>query len=62
MEYVTTGHWIFAGVTFLIFIGVIVWSYRKDINIHRVHFKGASIFTLVSLVAFFLIFIFKRIL
>lgn len=46
----------------MIFIGVIVWSYRKDINIHRVHFKGASIFTLVSLVAFFLIFIFKRIL
>ena len=46
MEYVTTGHWIFAGVSFLIFIGVIVWSYRKDINIHKVHFKGASIFTL----------------
>ena len=30
MENVTSGHWIFAGVFFVLFIIGMAWAYRKD--------------------------------
>ena len=62
MENITTGHWIFAGIFAVFFIGYLVWSYRKDLAIHKIHYKGSLTFVLVFILLFFLIFIFKRIL
>jgi hypothetical protein len=62
MENITTGHWIFAGIFAIAFIGILIWSYRKDLVMHRNYYKGASYFLLFFLIAFFLMFIFKRLL
>jgi hypothetical protein len=44
MTNVGTGHWIFAGIFAIVFIGGLVWSYSKD--------KG--------IVALFLMFVFRK--
>ncbi|MDZ7849171.1 MAG: hypothetical protein U5L96_21975 [Owenweeksia sp.] len=49
MENITTGHWIFAGVFMLLFIVYLVWSYRKDLKLHKQHYSGA-LYILVGLV------------
>ena len=35
MENITTGHWIFAGIFMLAFVGYLIWSYRKDLKLHK---------------------------
>lgn len=42
MEYVGTGHWIFALVFTLIFIIGIIYAYRDDIKKSPWFFKGSS--------------------
>jgi cytochrome bd-type quinol oxidase subunit 1 len=54
------GHWIFAGISITAFLVFLVWSYRKDLPVHKRSYKGSSIFLLVLLMIFFLLFIFKR--
>lgn len=61
MENITTGHWIFAAVFLGLFIVYLVWSYRKDLGLHRIHYRGAQYVLLGLITALFLIFIFKRI-
>ncbi|HEX8574749.1 MAG TPA: hypothetical protein VF677_00490 [Flavobacterium sp.] len=34
------GQWIFAGFFIILFIIAMVYSYRKDVNLHRVFYKG----------------------
>jgi len=48
----TTGQLIFAALFFLAFVGVMIWSYRKDIKLHKKHYKG-SYWVLVALIVFF---------
>lgn len=62
MENVGTGHWIFAGVFMVVFIGYLVWSYRKDLKLHRIHYQRSSYVLIGLVVILFLIFIFKRLL
>ncbi len=49
----TTGKIIFALVFFVVFIGVMIWAYRKDIAVSRIHFKHVY----KILIALFLFFI-----
>ncbi len=60
LDNITTGHWIFAGISILVFIGVLIWSYRKDQKIHKKHYEGAFKLTVFIIVLIFIIFIFKR--
>ncbi len=34
------GQWVFAGCFFIAFIIAMVYSYRKDIVLHRIFYKG----------------------
>lgn len=44
----------------LAFVSYLIWSYRKDLKMHRTHYSGA-IYTLVSIVVIlFLFYVFKR--
>jgi hypothetical protein len=62
MENITTGHWIFAGVFMVLFMGYLVWSYRKDLRVHKLHYSGVLYFFGSLVVVLFLIYVFKRLL
>lgn len=38
----TQGQWTFAVLFAITFIGVLIYAYRKDIKLHRFHFKGSG--------------------
>ena len=46
------GQLIFALLFFLTFVGVMIWSYRKDLKLHKKHYKG-SYWVLIGLIVFF---------
>lgn len=45
------GQLIFAGIFLLVFIVVMIYSYRKDLKLHRKYYKG-SIFILLGFILF----------
>ena len=55
MENITTGHWIFAGVFLLIFIIYLVWGYRKDMKLHKLHY-GKSYYVLAAIIVILFVF------
>jgi len=62
MENITTGHWIFAGIFAVAFISYLIYSYRKDLNLHKVHYKSGGIqVMLLIVITLFVLFVFKRI-
>jgi len=50
----TTGRWIFIGFFIALFVGALIWSYRKDLKLHKKQYKG-SIWVLVGFIAFLLL-------
>ncbi len=60
MDNITKGHWIFAGIFAVVFVVALVWSYSKDSNITKVHYKKATLFILSILVVLFLLFVFRQ--
>ncbi len=55
----STGQWIFAAIFFISFVVVIIFSYRKDIAIHKKYYKG-SLYVLVGFLIFIgLLFVIK---
>jgi hypothetical protein len=60
MENVTTGHWIFAGLFAVAFIGYLIWSYRKDLKLHKVHYKGAYYVSAGIVITLFLFYVLKQ--
>lgn len=55
----STGQWIFAGIVLAIFIAVIIYSYRKDLKLHRKYYKG-TIYVLIGFLLFIaLLFVLK---
>ena len=62
MENITTGHWIFAGVFMLLFVGYLIWSYRKDAGMHKIYYHRSSLVLVALIVILFVIFVFKRLL
>lgn len=62
MENIGTGHWIFAGIFMFAFIGYLIWSYRKDLKLHKTHYSGSINILVGIIVVLFLFYIFKRLL
>lgn len=52
----SSGQWGFMAVTLVIFIGVIIYTYRKDLKLHKRYYKG-SIYVLLGFITF-MIFLF----
>ena len=50
----STGQWIFAGFFLITFIIVMIFMYRKDLNLHRKYYTN-SIFVLIGFIAFILL-------
>lgn len=50
----TTGQWIFAAIFFVAFVAIIIFSYRKDLKLHRKYYKG-SLYILVGFILFVLL-------
>nr|WP_109437217.1 MULTISPECIES: hypothetical protein [Aquimarina] len=50
----STGQLIFAGCFVIAFILLMIFSYRKDIKLHRKYYKG-SIFILIGFIIFILL-------
>ena len=55
----STGQLIFAGLFIIAFIIVMIFSYRKDIKLHKKYYKG-SIYVLIGFILFiFLLYVIK---
>jgi hypothetical protein len=50
----STGQLIFAALFFLTFVIVIIYSYRKDLALHRKYYKG-SLFVLAGFLVFIML-------
>ncbi|MCH1533554.1 MAG: hypothetical protein L7S65_01205 [Schleiferiaceae bacterium] len=60
MENITTGHWIFAGIFAVSFLIYLFISYRKDLKLHKIHYKSGGIQVLLLIViTLFVLFVFK---
>ncbi|UJH92588.1 hypothetical protein LZ575_08980 [Antarcticibacterium sp. 1MA-6-2] len=55
----STGQWIFAAFFFVAFLAAIIYSYRKDIVLHKKYYKG-SIYVLLGFIAFIVILFFLK--
>ncbi|PTX44139.1 hypothetical protein C8P64_0109 [Christiangramia gaetbulicola] len=55
----STGQLIFAGLFVIAFIIIMIFSYRKDIRLHKKYYKG-SIFVLLGFIVFILILFFIK--
>lgn len=62
MENVTTGHWIFAGIFVLVFIAFLIRSYRKDLKLHKIHYRGTYYVMAGIIVTLFLFYVMKQML
>ena len=61
MENITTGHWIFAGVFAITFLIYLFISYRKDLALHKIHYRSGGIqVALLIVITLFVLFVFKR--
>ena len=47
----STGQLAFALIFFISFVGVIIWTYRKDLKLHQKYYKG-SIWVFVGIILF----------
>ena len=55
----STGQLIFAAVFFVVFVAVIIYTYRRDIKLHRKYYKG-TIYVFIAFILFMiLLFILK---
>jgi hypothetical protein len=50
------GQLFFALFFIIIFAGVLVWCYRKDFKLHKLHYKNTSIVVLLALIAMITLF------
>jgi len=56
----STGQLIFAAIFLIVFVIVIIYSYRKDIVLHRKYYKG-SLYVLAGFIVFIiLLFVIKE--
>jgi len=47
------GQWIFLILFIIVFIGVLIYAYRKDLKLHKRYYKG-SIWVLLAFISFIL--------
>lgn len=55
----TPGQMIFAGLFFVVFVAVIIYTYRKDLKLHRKYYKGTLFILLVFILFIALLFVLK---
>ncbi|WP_034890086.1 hypothetical protein [Gillisia sp. Hel_I_29] len=56
----STGQWVFAAIFFISFVTIIIYSYRKDLQLHKKYYKG-SLYVLVGFLVFIgLLFVIKK--
>ncbi|HRE78854.1 MAG TPA: hypothetical protein PLL09_13635 [Flavobacterium sp.] len=55
----STGQMIFAGFFVVCFIAVMIYVYRKDVPLHKLHYKGSFKVLLSFLFFIFLLFLIK---
>ncbi|AVR45695.1 hypothetical protein C7S20_10755 [Christiangramia fulva] len=55
----STGQLIFAGIFLIVFIIVMIFSYRKDKFLHRKYYKG-TIYVLIGFILFILLLFFIK--
>lgn len=55
----TQGQWIFAAFFVVAFISTMIYVYRKDISLHRLHYKGAFKVLIGFIVFIALLFVIK---
>jgi len=53
------GHWVFACIFAVVFIGFLIWAYRKDLKMHKKYYKGSGAFLLSVILIIFLFWIFR---
>jgi hypothetical protein len=59
MENITQGHWIFAAIFAISFVSYLIWSYRKEIKINQIHYKGSILFIFSVVILAFLLYVFR---
>ncbi len=59
MKNIGPGHWVFAGVFAVVFLLFLIWAYRKDMKMHKIHYKGSFGFLLALVVIMFVIWVFR---
>lgn len=56
---VGSGHWVFAIIFAIAFIGFLIWAYRDDLQMHKRYYKGSGAFLLGVVLLLFLFWIFR---
>ena len=54
------GHWIFALIFFLAFVGYMVWAYSKDKAVSKKHYKGSYLIILFMLLVLATVYAFVK--
>lgn len=55
----STGQLIFAGIFFVVFVAIIIYTYRRDIKLHRKYYKGTIYVFFAFILFMILLFILK---
>ena len=55
MENITRGHWIFAGIFFVVFICAMVYAYRKDLAKYGYHYSRVWVILLGIIILYFIL-------
>lgn len=53
------GHWVFAIIFAVGFIGFLIWAYKDDLKMHERYYKGSGAFLLAVVLILFLFWIFR---
>ena len=56
----STGQIAFAIFFFIAFVGIIIWTYRKDINLHKIYYKGSHWVIIIGAIAFLALLFFVK--
>lgn len=59
MENITSDHWVFAICFAIAFVSYLIWSYVKDFNVNRIHYKGSVLFVFSVVIFAFLAYVFR---
>lgn len=55
----STGQLIFAGIFLVVFIIIMIFSYRKDLKLHKKYYKG-TFYVLLGFIAFIIFLFFLK--
>lgn len=53
------GHWVFAIIFAIVFIGFLIWAYKDDLKMHKRYYQGSGVFLLSVVLLIFIFWIFR---